>query len=124
MLKHNVKQNPLPSGMGSIKLLKRLKSKTARVQIAIKKHRARRDASQIRKLKLQRNKDVRAAERATKLAVARQEALDAKLRKQKANAPSIAARKQRNAKIAKGAKSAFKGLAGALKGLQKYANKR
>ncbi len=107
-----------------MKLLRKLKGKAARVRGKIGKHQAKSQTSQIQKLKLQRNKDLREATRLTKLATAKQEAINARMAKQKANAPNVAARKARNAQMVKGAKSAMKGLSSAFSAMSRYANKR
>lgn len=106
-----------------MKLTKTLKRKVAKIQGRVRKHQAKSQAASIQKLKLQRNKDIREATRLTKQAALKQEALEARMKRERANAPNVAARKAQRAKVAKGAKSAMKGLVKAFKGLQNYANK-
>jgi len=101
----------------------KLKRKVAKIKGMLRKHHAKSQSNQIARLRLQRNHDLKEAQRLTRLAKAKDEALQARVARAKANAPNVAARKKRNEKIAKGAKSAFKGLASALKAMQKYANK-
>ena len=102
----------------------KLKRRFGKIKSRIRKHRAASESKQVERLRLQRNKDIKEAKRLTLLAQARQEALEARMKKEKLKAPE---RKARAAKMAKAQKEASKALGGLMKAfgsMEKWANKK
>lgn len=100
------------------------KRKLTKVRIGIRRHKRAVESKRIQKAKLQRNKDLKEAQRLNESFKARAEAATAKAERAKANAPNVAARKQKIAKLEKQAKSALSGLKKAFVAMDKYANKK
>jgi hypothetical protein len=99
------------------------KRKIARVKVGYHRHQVKKESAALKKLKLQRNRDLREAERLTKSFAAKQQAIEARETKNKARAPIMAARKARNVKIQKEAKGALNELGKIFKSISDYANK-
>ena len=100
-----------------------IKRKVAKVQIALRKRKREKAAKEIRKLGLERNKALKKAEEAMKLAKAREDAREAKAKKARAEAPLKAARRARTLKRKKQAHKAVKSITKMGKGLRKSMKK-
>lgn len=99
------------------------KKRVSRVKVKIRRHRIKREDKKLRKLSLQRNKDLKEAARYAEQARIRDEAIQARLAKQKQRAPIIAARKERVVKVQKESQKAMNLLVKAVGAISKHANK-
>ncbi|MBA7498649.1 hypothetical protein ES704_01386 [subsurface metagenome] len=100
-----------------------VKRKVAKVQIALRKRKREKEAKEIRKLGLERNKALGEAEKAMALAKAREDAREAKAKKARAEAPLKAERKARTLRRKKQAHKAVKGIIKTGKSLRKSMKK-
>lgn len=104
-------------------LLRKGKRTLARGRVKIRRHRQLAESKQIQKLTLQRNKAEKEAARLAAINEAREQAMEAKVQKERELSQSRAVRKQKLATVEKQAKSALSGLTKAIKAIDAYANR-
>jgi hypothetical protein len=101
-----------------------LKRKLAKLKVGIRKHRRQSEEKKIKRIQLRTNKYKREEELYNRRNDERAAEIRARLAKEKAKAPTVAARKKKVQKARVASKKTASGLIKAIKAFNSYANKR